>query len=341
MNTQNTKSAQLLTTTLINKNSDSTRSEGLSHSIKVIRNFTDFKNYIIQLFNFSLNKKNMANLPKSPNKSPDLNNNQVAPFRLTTVNEKDKNLTQAKATKQMELAAEKIEYLNTQAIGYCTELSSEDKSKYQQLNKLGSAILTHPNYSHEKGIFRKPGSQVSIALILTELSEGRSLTSEFICKENITIHSLASAYKKFATLLMQEKCDTVDKLPTLSLQNLANAVQNKVSILDNLYKNNTAPEDGNVLIADAMAKLENAFLSLEKTPLTLQLMIPIFTEITKNVKTNQMSPYNLATCFAPTLIDKAVFTNQSNINLSTIVKDPQIYLEALINHEIKLQSYSD
>lgn len=49
-----------------------------------------------------------------------------------------------------------------------------------------------------------------------------------------------------------------------------------------------------------------------------------------------MDAYNLATCFAPSLVTSSGLPFASQIKLNS---DAQIYIEALINHDLKLQSY--
>ncbi|WP_275076207.1 RhoGAP domain-containing protein [Providencia rettgeri] len=272
------------------------------HSIRKVNILANIKNYILRKFQLNSAKHS-------------------APALTETSLNLEKN----------RLAAKKIEQENIKTINYCKELTNDEKSHYLQLNQLGSAILKHPHYHDHVGFFRKSGNALECEKLILHLLAGKSLKDFFLNKDIVDIKILTSAYKKIAAHLIEKNFHSLEKIPE-SLHSLADAVQQKSALLKGIFTRDLISENDQKLLSEADSKLQYAFLSLEKTPLTLQLIIPLFAEITKNQLENKMDAYNISICFAPNLVAKEPLTFASN-------NDSQIYLEALINHELKLQSY--
>ncbi|HGN1704832.1 TPA: RhoGAP domain-containing protein [Providencia rettgeri] len=292
-------------------------------SIMKVRNLAFFKNAIVHLFNFH---KKTEKVPKAPASIPLL---VITPPDNSPKNE------HVKPERVPKLAAKKIEQENIKAINYCKELSDNEKINYFQLNQLGSAILNHPNYSETIGLFRTSGNALERDKLVSHLLAGKSLKEYYLNKDIVNIKILTSAYKKIAAHLIEKNIHSLEKIPE-SIHNLADAVQQKSTLLKGIFAHNSINKNEQKQLSEADSKVQHAFLSLEKTPLTLQLVIPLFAEITKNQQINKMGAYNLATCFAPSLVTSSSLPLESQIKLSS---DSQIYLEALINHDLKLQSY--
>lgn len=233
------------------------------------------------------------------------------------------------------LVAKKIEQENIKAIDYCKELTIDEKNNYFQFNQLGSAILKHPHYNEQEGLFRKSGNALERDRLVSHLLAGKSLKEYFLKKDIVDIKILTSAYKKLAAHLIEKNLHSLEEIPK-SIHNLAYAAQQKSALLKESIARNLISQNNQKRLNEADSRLQDAFLSLEKTPLTLQLIIPLFAEITKNQQTNKMGAYNLATCFAPNLVTDSNLPPASQIKLN---RDSIIYLEALINHDLKLQSY--
>lgn len=293
-----------LTTTRFDS-SNNLKKNSFIQSIKQIRNLTTFKNFIVNLF--GVNKKTVE-VPKVEHIKPD------------------------NASK---LVAHKIEQENINAINNCKELTDNEKINYLQLNQLGSAILNHPMYSKTVGLFRTSGNALERDKLVSHLSAGKSLKEYFLNKDIVDIKILTSAYKKIAANLIEKNIHSLEKKPE-SIHNLADAVQQKTTLLKEIFAQNSINQNERTQLTDAESMIQDAFLSLEKTPLTLQLVIPLFAEITKNQHINKMDAYNLAACFAPNLATDSDLPIASKLKLNS---DLQIYIEALINHDLKLQSY--
>ncbi|EJD6373443.1 hypothetical protein M0L68_RS10635, partial [Providencia rettgeri] len=144
-----------------------------------------------------------------------------------------------------------------------------------------------------------------------------------------------SAYKRIAANLIEKNIHSLETPPE-SIHKLADAIQQKSALLKEISTQNSTNQDKREQQKELDKNAQHAFLSLEKTPLTLQLVIPLFAEITKNKEINKMGAYNLATCFAPSLVTRSDLPPDSQFKLNS---DAQIYIEALINHDLKLQSY--
>lgn len=285
--------------------SNNLKKNSFIQSIKQIRNLATFKNFIANLF--SINKK-AVEVPKVEHIKPD---------------------------NASRLAAHKIEQENINAINNCKELADDEKINYLQLNQLGSAILNHPMYSKTIGIFRTSGNALERDKLVSHLFAGKSLKEYFLNKDIVDIKILTSAYKRIAANLIEKNIHSLEKTPE-SIHNFADAVQQKSTLLKDIFAHNSISQNERTQLTDADSMIQHAFLSLEKTPLTLQLAIPLFAEITKNQHTNKMDAYNLAVCFAPNLVTDSDLPITSKIKLNS---DLQIYIEALINHDLKLQSY--
>ncbi|GAB1440968.1 hypothetical protein MASR2M36_37530 [Providencia sp.] len=292
-------------------------------SITQVRNLADFKSVIVHFLNFH---KKTEKVPKAPASPPLL---VITPAENLPKNE------HIKPEHSPKLAAKKIEQENIKAINYCKELTDNERINYFQLNQLGSAILNHPNYSETIGLFRTSGSTLERDKLTSHLLAGKSLKEYFLNKDTVSIKTLTSAYKKIAAHLIEQNIHSLEKIPE-SIHKLANAVQQKSTLLEGIFTQNLINQNEQKQLVEADSKVQHAFLSLEKTPLTLQLVIPLFAEVTKNQQTNKMDAYNLATCFAPSLVAGSGLPLESQIKLNS---DSQIYLEALINHDLKLQSY--
>ncbi|WP_323086842.1 Rho GTPase-activating protein, partial [Providencia alcalifaciens] len=252
--------------------------------IKQIRNLATFKSFIVNLF--SINKKTVE-VPKVEHIKPD-------------------NVSR--------LAAHKIEQENINAINNCKELTDDEKTSYLQLNQLGSAILNHPHCSETTGIFRTSGNALERDKLVSHLFAGKSLKEYFLNKDIVDIKILTSAYKKIAANLIEKNTHSLEKIPE-SIHNLADAVQNKSVLIKEIFTHNSINQDVKEQLKELDSNVQHAFLSLEKTPLTLQLVIPLFAEITKNQHTNKMDAYNLATCFAPNLVTDSDLPITSKIKL--------------------------
>lgn len=276
------------------------------HSIRKVNILANIKNYILRKFQLNAAKHS-------------------APTLAETVLNLEKN----------RLAAKKIEQENINAINYCEELAKDEQRNYLQLNQLGSAILKHPHYHDQEGLFRKSGNALERDILVSHLLAGKSLKEYFLNKDTVDIKVLTSAYKKLAANLIKNNLHSLEEIPK-SIHKLANAVQLKSALLKEVFTRNLINQNDQKLMSEADSELQHAFLSLEKTPLTLQLVIPLFAEITKNQQANKMNAYNLATCFAPNLVTDSDLPLASQIKLNS---DLIIYLEALINHDLKLQSY--
>ncbi|EHZ6870628.1 hypothetical protein K6N86_000281 [Providencia rettgeri] len=133
----------------------------------------------------------------------------------------------------------------------------------------------------------------------------------------------------------EENIHSLETLPK-SIHKLAEAVQNKSASSKGPSAQTSINQDEKEQLKERDPDVLGKFFSLEKTPLTLQLVIPLFAEITKNQQINKMDAYNLATCFAPCLNANSALTAASPKEL---ISDALIYLETLINHDLKLQSY--
>ncbi|HEP0308135.1 TPA: hypothetical protein QIS90_004047, partial [Providencia rettgeri] len=282
---------------------------GFINSIRKINVLSSIKNYILRKFQSNTVKHYPTFSTEMPPTSP--------------ICEKDK------------LAAKKIEQENIKAIDYCKELTGDEKMNYLQLNKLGSAILTHPNYRETIGLFRTSANALERDKLVSHLLAGKPLKEYLLNKDIVDIKILTSAYKKIAANLIEKNIHSLETSPK-SIHKLADVVQQKSALLKEIFAQNSINQDKRELLKELDKNAQHAFLSLEKTPLTLQLVIPLFAEITKNQQTNKMDAYNLATCFAPSLVTSSGLPFASQIKLNS---DAQIYIEALINHDLKLQSY--
>lgn len=287
----------------------SSEKKGFINSIRKINVLSSIKNYILHKFH-SNTAKNL-------------------PIPSTEMYLISKNCEKTK------LAAKKIEQENIKAINYCKELTDDQKMNYFQLNQLGSAILNHPNYSETIGLFRRSGNALERDKLISHLLAGKSLKEYFLNKDIVDINILTSAYKKIAACLIEKNIHSLEN-PPKSIHKLADAVQQKSAFLKELFAQTSINQDEKEQLKKLDLNVQHAFLSLEKTPLTLQLVIPLFAEITKNQQISKMDAYNLATCFAPSLVTNSALSFAYQIKLNS---DAQIYLEALINHDLKLQSY--
>ena len=300
------------------------------HSIKQIKNVTDLKNWIADFICF---RKKTDGIIVSSNNHIVLNNNQAIETQFTSPTTLLNNLPEIKAIEPSnvpELAIEKIEEANSAAINYNKILSDDQKTNYQQLNKLGSLILKINKHSNTVGPFRTSGPYNKIQLVFKRLIANQPIDDLFLNDNEIGLNSLTSAYKQFAAHLIDKNLENVDNIPISSMTHFSQMTKNLQQMQAKTNKTDEAS------ITKANAELSQAFLSLGKTPLTLQLMIPLFAEIAKNTSINKMTPANLATCFAPNLIKRSGLTFESSIELN---KTSVRYLEALINHDLKLQSY--
>ncbi|MEQ5399692.1 RhoGAP domain-containing protein [Providencia rettgeri] len=287
----------------------SSEKKGFINSIRKINILSSIKNYILRKFH--------SNTAKNP------------PISSTEVYLISKNCEKTK------LAAKKIEQENIKAINYCKELTDDQKMNYLQLNQLGSAILNHPNYSETIGLFRRPGNALERDKLISHLLAGKSLKEYFLNKDIVDIKILTSAYTKIAAKLIEENIHSLETIPE-SIHKLAEAVQNKSASSEGPSAQTSINQDEKEQLKERDPDVLDKFFSLEKTPLTLQLVIPLFVEITKNQQINKMDAYNLATCFAPRLNANSALTAAFPTEL---ISDAQIYLETLINHDLKLQSY--
>lgn len=310
MKTENkTSNPPLITDFQENKPDSSEKKKRFTFSIRKINILPNIRNYILRKF-----QSNTVKHVPSPYA-------EIRPI--------------SSSCEKIRLAAKKIEQENIKAIDYCKELSDDEKVNYLQLNKLGSAILTHPNYSETIGLFRTSGNALERDRLVSHLASGKSLNEYFLNKDIIDIKILTSAYKKLAANLIAKNIHSLEELPE-SIHNLATAVEQKSALLKEVFTHSLVNQGVQKQLSVVDSKIQHVFLSLTKTPLTLQLAIPLFAEITKNQQTNKMDAYNLATCFAPNLI------SGHNLSFDALLKSNRtstIYLEALINHDLKLQSY--
>ncbi|SUC35325.1 Uncharacterised protein [Providencia rustigianii] len=199
--------------------------------------------------------------------------------------------------------AGKIEKKNTQAINDYKGMAYSEKLQYQQLNEIGTAILSHPEFANEVGPFRTSGTPIRAQLILDHLASNNSFNIDFITKNNIGIKELTSAYKKLViTLLPKSSSETV----TLSAR---------------------------------FHQLDNGIPPMKNQPLSLQIAIPLLVEIAKNNNINQMGAKNLAIAFAPSL-DRTDFS-QVKINnaadMKALTEAPINYVTTLIERELGSQ----
>ncbi|HCH7934323.1 MULTISPECIES: RhoGAP domain-containing protein [Providencia] len=305
----NALKSSLITNPHENMRPSSEKKKGFINSIRKINVLSSIKNYILHKFQSNTVKHYPTFSTEMPPTSP--------------ICEKNK------------LAAKKIEQENIKAIGYCKELTSDEKMNYLQLNKLGSAILTHPNYSETIGIFRTSANALERDKLVSHLLAGKPLKEYLLNKDIVDIKIYTSAYKRIAANLIEKNIHSLETPPE-SIHKLADAIQQKSALLKEISTQNSTNQDKREQLKELDKNAQHAFLSLEKTPLTLQLVIPLFAEITKNKEINKMGAYNLATCFAPSLVTRSDLPPDSQFKLNS---DAQIYIEALINHDLKLQSY--
>lgn len=231
--------------------------------------------------------------------------------------------------------AKTIEKQNTQAINEYVGMSYQEKLEYQQLNEIGAAILSHLDYPKEVGIFRTGGTDSQAQLILEHLKNDLPLNHKFITENNVTIRDLTTAYKKLtSSLLPQTSSETL----TLSTRftNFADSQKNKLEVQGFLK---TAPQldsKTNAILRNTDQRIANTLPQLKQQPLSLQIAIPLFTEIAKNSDSNQMTAGKLAISFAPSL-DKTDFSNIKVTNakeMTALTQSPIDYVTALIEREL-------
>ena len=231
--------------------------------------------------------------------------------------------------------AKTIEKQNTQAINEYVGMSYQEKLEYQQLNEIGTAILSHLDYPKEVGVFRTGGTDSQARLILEHLNKGLPLNHNFITENNVTIRDLTAAYKKLtSSLLPQTSSETL----TLSTRftNFADSQKNKLEVEGSLK---TAPQldsKTNAILRNTDQRIANTLPQLKQQPLSLQIAIPLFTEIAKNSDSNQMTAGKLAISFAPSL-DRTDFSNIKVTNakeMKALTQPPIDYVTALIEREL-------
>lgn len=202
--------------------------------------------------------------------------------------------------------AKTIEKQNSSAINNYVGIAYEDRLKYQQINEIGTAILSHPDYIHEEGSFRVSGNEKKTIALLKHLAEKKSTTTNsiFIKENNIGIPELVSAYKKLVA-------------------NVLDGSKSEVKTLSTHFQKYSS------------AKNSDSLRPLNQQPLVLQIAIPLLAEISHNQKNNLMTPENLSIAFAPT-ISRAPNTSINSNDIGALLKLTQAlqnYVTTLIQRE--------
>ncbi|EPL9571099.1 Rho GTPase-activating protein [Providencia rettgeri] len=206
----------------------------------------------------------------------------------------------------------KTEQLSLDTINSCQELNKKEKIEYEKLIFLSNAIKKHAKYGTESGIFRIPGNKKHTDLVLKYLKNNKPITSLFIVHNHISISDLASAYKQHLAALFEKNHKTIEKVP-----------QNLPKKLDT-------------------TSFPDTFLTLDKTPLSLQLAVLFLAEIAENEKTTLMNAKNLAICIAPNFTLPNSQVSQSNSKKMSDSSASQLekltvlipYVETLIKNEM-------
>lgn len=196
--------------------------------------------------------------------------------------------------------AKLIEKQNIDAINEYIGIAYEDRLKYQQINEIGTAILSHPNYLHETGPFRISGNKQRVEIILEHLASNKSIDIFFIQKNNIDVSDLTSAYKKLVGKVLDSSSSEQKTLSTLFTK-YHDAIGNKATVKRAIETNPTLATSENNILAVSDTKILDSLPPLKKLPLILQIAVPLLTEISRHAEKHQMTPENLSIAFAPTL----------------------------------------
>ncbi|EML1935085.1 RhoGAP domain-containing protein [Providencia vermicola] len=196
--------------------------------------------------------------------------------------------------------AKRIEKQNVCAINEYIGIAYEDRLKYQQINEIGTAILSHPNYLHETGPFRISGNKQRVEIILQHLASNKSIDSFFIQQNNIEVSDLTSAYKKLVGNVLDGSSSERKTLSTLFTK-YHDAVVNKATVKRFIETKPTLATSENHILAVSDTKIADSLPPLKKQPLILQIAVPLLIEIGRHAEKHQMTPENLSIAFAPTL----------------------------------------
>ncbi|MEQ4673324.1 Rho GTPase-activating protein [Providencia vermicola] len=251
-------------------------------------------------------------LPSEPEKKTGLALQIKHIFNITNFKKAIANFFHPSPKHQEIINPTKTEQLSLKIIDSCQVLNEKEKIEYEKLVFLSNSIKKHSKYDKEPGIFRIPGNKKRTGLILKYLKNDKPITSQFIVHNNISISDLTSAYKQHLAALFTKNHKTVEKIP-----------QNLPEKLD-------------------IRSFPDTFLTLDKTPLSLQLAVLFLAEIAENKKTTLMNAKNLAICIAPnfTLPNSQLSQNSSkkkpDSSVSQLEKLTVLipYVETLIKNEM-------
>lgn len=201
--------------------------------------------------------------------------------------------------------AKAIETQNTTAINDYIDITDEDSLKYQQINKIGTAILSHPDYASgdglSEGTFRVAGTKNHINMILQQVANNKPINMLYKNEEiYISIADLTSAYKQLVRDTLDTSSSEKAALSKCFTQ-YADALVNKNDV-ENFIKNSDIAQDKkDKILALSNTKISDTLPPLKHQPLMIQITIPLFIEVSRSSAKHKMTLNNLAIAFAPSL----------------------------------------
>ena len=228
----------------------------------------------------------------------------------------DKKIVNDKIAREItrEIATIKLEKGNMLLINNDKSLSDADKDKYYQISKLGVSILRHDAYLSSGGIFRVEGSKSELNKIIEMLNTPGTVTHIFQQTHKFPVSRISNVYKRLASELLKKTSNIDFQSPDVSddLQACDNAVKNKENIIQQIQSHEQLKGKEPAILKNCDNRITNALIQLAAPPLALKLITRLCAVIAIDEDSHRMSVKNLATMFAPQIVN---MTSQNKLDI--------------------------